>query len=273
VKLLRHNERGQMLETAFTAISLVIGLSVGAIVLANIFPATETAATVTVVVPYTTLNSAMSDNTYGVPTHWENVVSDNRVAIMDNANGKSVGAGLHFLQDNDNGGCYWYQTLSVSINDGVVSAPVSFRYQLSDNSGLAGALATHVIRVKLGRPGGDNITVWENLSRIVADNATWYTQENDMASYITASGAYTLYLYDNAVTVGDATKDNVSVRWDDASLIVNTENITSKAALNTLYGIESLGWTGIGLLAVAIIVLAAVVIVGYVRLMGGKHAV
>lgn len=44
---------------------------------------------------------------------------------------------------------------------------------------------------------------------------------------------------------------------------------TQTTALATYNQIWSLGWTGMGLLAVAIIVLAAVVIVGYVRMMGG----
>ena len=47
----------------------------------------------------------------------------------------------------------------------------------------------------------------------------------------------------------------------------------SAGAVTTYNSIWSLGWTGMGLLAVAIIVLAAVVIVGYVRLMGGKTSV
>jgi len=48
---------------------------------------------------------------------------------------------------------------------------------------------------------------------------------------------------------------------------------TQTTALATYNSIWSLGWTGMGLLAIAIIVLAAVVIVGYVRLMGGRQAV
>jgi len=48
---------------------------------------------------------------------------------------------------------------------------------------------------------------------------------------------------------------------------------TQPTALATYNSIWSLGWTGMGLLAVAIIVLAAVVIVGYVRMMGGSKAV
>ena len=166
-----------------------------------------------------TLNSAITDNTNGIPDNWENVVTENRIAVLDN-----YGITNHFLQDNDNGICYWYQTLAINLNDGVSSATVNFAYQISDNSGLDGG--SHKLKVLLGRPGGDNITVWENLSEIAADNDTWHTQENTVTSYINATGTYTFYLFDNAVTAGDADTDNVVVRWDNASLTIKTKTET-----------------------------------------------
>jgi len=192
-------------------LAMVVMLLVGGMIIAEFYTSAKESA-----IKHTdqTLNSTITDNTNGVPNSWENVVTENRIAVLDN-----YGITNHFLQDNDNGICYWYQTLAVSLYDGVSSATVNFAYQVSDNSGLDGG--SHKLKVLLGRPGGDNVTVWENLSEIAADNDTWYTQENTVTSYINATGTYTLYLFDNAVTVGDADTDNVVVRWDNASLTVN----------------------------------------------------
>lgn len=263
---MRIGNKGQMntMNTIFAVIAVIAGLSICAVVLAAFFPASETATNVTKIYPYATLNSSMSDNTHGVPNYWENVYYDNRIAVLDN-----YGITNHFLQDNDNGCCFWYQTMTLPAYDSILSATISFKYQLSDNSGLLAAGAKENLVVFLGRPGGDNVLVWDNLSWIAADNTTWHSQDNDVTSKINAAGTYTLYLYDNAVTVGNAVNDNVVVRWDDASLTINVENITSKSANSVLGGIENMGWASIGLMAVGIIVLAAFVIVILVRRMGG----
>jgi len=203
-----------------------------------------------------TLNSDFSDNTNGIPDNWENVVTENRIAVLDN-----YGITNRFLQDNDNGICYWYQTLAISnLYDSVSSATVNFAYQISDNSGLDGG--SHKLKVLLGRPGGDNVTIWENLSEIAADNGTWHTQENTVTSYINATGTYTFYLFDNAVTAGDADTDNVVVRWDNASLSVSTYG---KGVAEII--VEDVGETGADVFPLIVLMVLIGVFVGIIAIL------
>lgn len=58
-----------------------------------------------------------------------------------------------------------------------------------------------------------------------ADNDVWYTVDNNIASYITATGTYYLRLWDNTER-GNPVDNYISVRWDDSSLTIVTKTKT-----------------------------------------------
>ena len=217
---------------------------------------------------FVTVNSTMDDNTHGVPTGWDNHYTDNRIANLDNA-----GIANHFLQDNDNGICYWFQDLAVGSlgSTGVTSATVSFAYQVSDNSGLEGVAGSyHRLKVILQRPGGDNVTIWENLSHVPADNATWHTQDNTITTSINATGTYILYLFDNAYTTGvPSANDNVVVRWDDASLSITISDYSTGE--NAYININTQAHDVWGLVPLILIVVVAAAIIGVIVGFGGRR--
>lgn len=153
-----------------------------------------------------TLNSVFSDNTGASPDNWDNAVTDNRTAFWN--------SGGYIGDNGDNGTCAWSQALVISnLHDGVSSATIKAKYKLADNVNITSITA----RVLLDN-STDNITIWQSTS---VENSTSYTSiENDIASYITGTGTYTLGLWDNVVT---ADADNVTVHWDDASLTITTQ--------------------------------------------------
>lgn len=234
---MKMSQRGQMnTGMVWSIIIMLVSISIGGLVFGRIITTTETEAEGSgEEKAYATLNSAITDNGGGtspIPTHWENAyfTGDNRRGYIDNVGvlggGGTVGDN-HYLQDNDNGTFWWYQTLEIPYSNDISSASVSFKYQISDNSGLGGSGAWHFLKVILGT-STENYTIWDNRyngdGHIAADNNTWHTQENDITDFISAGATtYTLYLYDNCRTVStSANTDNVVVRWDDITLTVTT---------------------------------------------------
>lgn len=277
MKPLRRNERGQMFEAVFAAISLVVGLSIGTIILGNLFTASEQAATIIVVVPYANVNSTFADNT-GVATNpdngWAQYVENGATNAWNSGGYVTVTSTENdaITKTLDSG--VWYQRVAISdVYDGVVSAATSFKFRVLDNDNAQSILVRGLLDNST-----DNITLFSENMLESDDLGAWVTVDNNVASYVDAAGTYTLWLRVDMVGFDDGATNPTTawsgiVGFDDASLAVSVDNITSEAALGALANIESLSWTGLGLLAVSIIVLAAVVIVGYVRLMGGKGAV
>ena len=246
---LRLKQHGQA--TAVTLnLTLIISLLVAIIVVYQIFIATPLTAQ-TFNYSYGLLNTDFSDNTGNVPDDWDNVVTDNRLAYLDTTNN-------WIYENGDNGTVYWHQDLTVSnLYDGVTSATISARFKLGDNTGLTNLTA----RVYLENASNDNITIWETTSK---DNSTgWISIDNNVTPYITATGTYTLFLWENVLTGG---ANNVYTFWDDTNLSVlvqdNYIDPDAQAARNNLV---ALSWAGIGLMAVAIVIIAAAMILAIVR--------
>lgn len=150
---------------------------------------------------YQTLNTGFSENTVDVPDNWDNIVTDNRVAYWSTNN--------YIYENGDNGTVYWHQSLAVTdLSDGVSSATIVAKFRLKDND----ALTSFTARVLLDN-GTDNIVIWESTS---TENSASYTSiENNVSSYITATGTYYIRLFDNVAVTND---NNIEVRWDDVSL-------------------------------------------------------
>jgi hypothetical protein len=232
-----------------TSITLIVTLVVGIIVVNQFFLATPLMGETT----YTKdqlLNTSFTDNTGSTPDYWTDVTSgENRLCSWDSTN-KWV------YENGDNGLAGWYQSLTVSDFDTVSSATLSASYKLGDNTGITSITVKAMIENST-----DNITIWQSTSK--DNSAGWVSIDNNVASHITVAGTYKLWLWENIRTTMD---NNNFTYWDDANLVVNS-NITlvDSEAQATYNNTMILAWAGIGLMALAIIVLAAVTILGIVR--------
>jgi len=170
----------------------------------------------------------------------------------------------------------WYQTLTLPTYSGsITSASITGSYLLSDNTEAENIS----LYVYLERPGGDNITILEleNTSSLwIADNSSFTSVDNTVTSYINAAGTYTLFMQDNIdrVALADGGSDNyVGIVWTAANLTITAETTPNPDydadALAAYNNVVTLSWAGIGLMAVAIIIIAASVILGVVRGFGG----
>lgn len=214
-------------------------------------------------------NTSFSDNTGNVPDNWDNAVEG------DNITNAWSSSGYVTVTRTDNGtivdnteNSNWYQSVTVSsIGDGICSAVVSYKYRVMDNDN-----ATSIVIQVLLDDGSDNTTLLnENVT--ASESASWTSGENSVADNITAAGTYTLHLRTEIIPDNSKAASNIQVGWDDANLIISAE-ITSNPdydadALATYNNVVTLSWAGIGLMAVAIVILAASVILGVVRGFGG----
>lgn len=193
--------------------ALIVGLMLSPLIISFVSSAQPYSYTT-----YQTLNSSFTDNdAENSPAYWDNVVTVNRVAHWSQPSG--------YVFDNaDNGTAEWYQSVAVSsLHDGVSSATIAAKFRLKDND----ALTSFTGQVLLDN-GTDNIVIWESTS---TENSASYTSiENDILSYITTTGTYTIRLSDEVEVTND---NNIEVRWDDASLTVvtKTETFTSMMIL------------------------------------------
>ncbi len=207
-----------------------------------------------------TTNSTLTDNVDGwigdngvndgETSHWGVWDSDLGVLIIASENAETV----------DNAG--WYQFLTIaSIYDGVDSATLTFDYNLVENTQLVSCTVYGILD-----DGTDNNVIYS----ASADNKLVGSQtvENDVTSYITAAGTYAIWM--QAEIEGTDTSDNIRIQFDNASLTVNIHDDYVDPDAQAAYDrVFVLSWAGIGLMAVAIIILAASVILGIVRGFGG----
>jgi hypothetical protein len=253
----RFDERGQA--GAITAqLTLIISLLVAVIVVYQLFIARVGPTTERFIVghrDYATVNPAFTDNA----ARWDNRVEDNAVNAWN-----PLGFVTVTTTDNDaitdNG--IWSQGITVAAFDNVVSARTTFRFRVIDNLGRSSI----VVRALLNATELFRATLVEN-------TAVWTTVDNNVAPFITVGGTYTLHL--RAELLGAGPSVNLQVGFDDARLAVRTSarNVPNPDfcadALEAYNNVVTLSWAGIGLMAVAIIILAASVIIGVVRGFGG----
>lgn len=184
-----------------------------------------------------TTNADFADNdSDNCPAYWDNVVTDNWMANWSQSDER--------VWDNgDNGTASWYQSLTVSsLHDGVNSATIVAKFRLYDNENLA----TFTARVYLDN-GTDNNVIWESTS--IENSASYTSIENDVSSYITATGTYYIRLWENAVVTDNA---NIIVYWDDASLGITTHGYEPMTGISaTMIQLMPLFYV-IGLLAVVV---------------------
>lgn len=242
------DKRGQATMVG-TSVTLIITLVASIIIVNQFFIAAPLIGKTT----YTRdqlLNTSFTDNTGSTPDYWTDVTSgENRLCSWDNVN-------FWVYENGDNGLAGWYQSLTVSAFDSVNSATLSARYKLGDNTGITSITVKAMIENST-----ENITIWQSTS---ADNsASWISIDNNVASYITVTGTYKLWLWENIRTTND---NNNFTYWNDANLVVNSNiTIVDPAAQATYNNTVVLAWAGIGLMALSIVVLAAVTILSIVR--------
>lgn len=246
-------QRGQIQ----VAIAMIVALAIGVIVVGYLFSAMELPKTTTYTT-YTTTNPAFTSNATG----WDNYVESN--AVNDwNSGGYITTTVTDNLDVYENG--IWSQALSVaSIYDGVTSATLSFKYRIIDNDNLSAiGLAVYLDN------GTDNNLIWVSTS--TAESESWTTQENNVASVVTAAGTYTVYL--RAEIKPDTTEaaSNIVVGFDDASLsVVASETAVDAAAKSAYDNIQAFSWIAMTLMSLGIIIFGAMVVLSYVR--GGRSA-
>ena len=242
-------------------IALLVLIAIGALVLYEVTDvASTTAEGQRISSTSQLLNTTITDNTGEIPDDWDNTaISDNSSALWENVSGNFV------LSDNvDNQGILeWYQPVTVGDSDGVSSARIVAKYQLSDNSSLDNLQ----IRVVLDDGTDNNVILLVDNTLHAADNDVWYTVDNDVTSYITSTGVYYLRLWDNTERA-NAGENLISVRWDNANLSVVTYD--KGYAENAIGNVEEKAETVFNLLTILAIVIVAALIIGVVmRAIGG----
>jgi len=248
---IKTDSRGQVAMVG-TSLTLIISLIIGIIILNEMFLSTEASLGTTTYNSYATKNSGFTDNdSENCPAYWDN--SSSTRAQWNQASG--------YVYDNaDNSTVTWYQSLTIDTFTTVTSATINAKFRLYDNDNLTDFLA----QVILERNATDNVVIWQSTS---TDNSLSYTSiENGVKSYITASGTYRIILLDNGTGGGPASGNTIETRWDDASLTASTSIHTIDADTQAAYDkTRAFAWVGIGLMSLAIIILAAVTILGIVR--------
>ena len=254
-------------------LTLIISLVVAVIVVYNVFISTPLSAQTTYT-DYALSNASLSENTGDMPDDWENLTEP---AVSDYVTNAWNSSGYLTVTRTDNGdnmeNGIWCQRLSVTnIYDGVDSATLSYKFRVIDNEN-AGSI---VVKVLLDSGAGkENFTLYED--NVTADeSASWTSVENDVSDNIIAAGTYAVWLrvevnpaHGNPDEVGTDGSSCI-VGWDDVSLTTRTyDDYIDPDAQAARSNLETLAWAGIGLMAVAIIVLAASVILGVVRGFGG----
>lgn len=205
----------------------------------------------------TTTTSENSTFSTDPDASWDNQTTDNSTAAWSD---NGVTTADNYVGDNCGGGtsiCFFYQSITVPTYDSVTSATISADWSIDENENLEDI---H-IRVRLGRPGGDNVEVY------YADNTThtensWQSVDNTITSSINAAGAYTLYLYDNTTRASDSADNSVSARWDNASLSVTT--YLQSAGENAQEDTEETIWDVFGMLPMILLIMVIVAVVGII---------
>jgi len=152
-------------------------------------------------------NSAFTSDASG----WDNYVEGNAVNAW-NSGGYITTTTTDNDATTDNG--VWYQSITVSsLYDEVSSATTTFKYRVIDNAGQSSI----VVKALLSRPN-DNVVLYS--MTLTENTATWTTVENNIKSYITVTGTYTLFL--RAEQLGTGVGVNLVTGLDDASLTVKT---------------------------------------------------
>lgn len=219
----------------------------------------------------TLVNASFSDNTGNKVDNWDNTVEGTGIVNAWNSGGYVTvtrtdnGLAVDNLENSN-----WYQSMTISsIGDGVCSAAVSYSYRVIDNDNAISI----VIKVLLDDGSDNTILLNENVT--TGKSASWTSGENNVLDNVDAAGTYTLYLRTEIVPDNSKAASNIQVGWTSANLTVSTETKT-----NPYYDADArasydrtvvMAWAGIGLMALAIIVLAASVILTIVRGTGGAR--
>lgn len=198
---------------------------------------------------YITRNSAIDSTA----THWENTTAGTGVTVgTENITATDW---VLFARSTDNDAeienAVWYQMIAVKLNDEVTSAALKFKWALAENTGLGGGNVA--LKVMLTNPAGTDYTIWQTTVTATSNLAAI---ENDVKSYITADGDYTLKL--RAELNPQELTPSVKVQWDDASLTVDSyvETLGETVARET--GPSSLKVFVLLLLVVIIAIIAVV---------------
>lgn len=266
---MRLGQRGQATDptgAVYLQLTLIISLVVGVIVVYNVFITTPLSA-VTTYTDYSLVNTALSDNTATSPDNWENLTEP---AVSDyitnawNASGYLTVTRTDNADNTENG--IWYQGLTITTTvDGTDSATLGFSFRVIDNEN-AGSI---VIMVLLD-DGLENFIVYEeNVTE--SESASWTSVENDVSDNVIAAGTYTVWLRTEINPVHadsgiDADGSSIIVGWDGVNLSTRVhDDYIDADAQSTRDNLETLAWSGIGLMAVAIIIIAAAMILAIVR--------
>jgi len=167
------------------------------------------------------LNTSFTENTGLNADHWDNYVENGATASLDTSQD-------YFLMRTtenentstpkiDNG--VLKQSVTVStIHDELVSATSTFSFRVYDNDNARSI----VVKVLLD-DGTDNTTLYsENVT--LKENTSWTTVENDVISYVTTAGTYTLWI--RAEMLGYASGSGAGtlceVQFDNVNLTVDT---------------------------------------------------
>lgn len=255
---------GQVIPTDVTALSIgiIVSLMLACVIVYNVGIAVKPEEAY----DYTTtqlLNTNFSENTSPtVPSHWDNS-RQGTVAVneWDNANfWITVTSTENDTTTIDNG--YFKQSLTMLDFDTLTSATTTFSFMVYDNDNAQSMM----VRVILN-DGVDNHTIFsDNVTQ--QESAAWTTVENDVSDYVTGSGTYTLFL--RAELIGKSASwgtANLVVRFDDANLTIDSGTYTAEYLDAVTHGenIWALSWAGIGLMSVAIVIIAAMTILRVVR--------
>lgn len=273
MRLPKLDNRGQA-EPVILQLTLIITLVVAIIVVYQLFisgagPTTDqyiagAASSLT--------NTDFSENSDNLTTFaWDNAVENAAVnawdvsgyvttTVSDNGDVDSDGTGIW-----ENG--YFYQALTLTtIGDGVVSATLTADYRLIDNENIED-IDSYVYLCD----GTDNTTIWTDNS--IENSASWTSISESVLDNVDATGTYTVYLITQIKPDNTTHGSSVIVAWDEVNLSVTAETADNPNydadALAAFNNVVTLSWAGIGLMAVAIIIIAAAMILSVVRGFGG----
>lgn len=218
--------------TVASLVLILIAVLVGVAVYPTIYSVIEETIAGT---KTSTVNSTFDTNANG----WENVVQGNATSGWEN-----IGTnGMIYAKTTDNDATkdnvIWSQSLSVGTL-AIDEAIVKFAWSVAENTGISSL----TLKAILENTSGDNITLWQSTATATSAFAS---VENDVKSYITATGSYKLKL--RAEMLGSGASVSVKVQWDNASLEFVSGQVTG--AQKTMLKLVPLLFV-VGLLLVAV---------------------
>lgn len=222
-------------------------------------------------------NTDFTENTNSIPDNWDNstvgmtVDTENAHTFIENGhvfirwtdNGNN--SGVDRAPDNEN--AWYYSDLVIgSLMDGLNSATTTFQWRLIENENMLGGTEV-IIEALLGRPGGDNVTIYNTGENVIS--TAWTTIENSVSSYITGAGTYILYVRASATPDNTLGTSKITVGFDNVNLTVQ---IYGRGHLeNTISDVETQTGSGFSIGALLPLVIAGISLITIIIVAFTKH--